>query len=170
MPTSPLSPPRALACTLFLLTLASTSTACASKRGVDSATTPAPPDSATATADVNERSRPRTADVITVDEIREFGGSASDAYELIRQRRPTFLRPRGVHSNPDRKIGSTGTALEMNVPRVFLDGTYLGPLEALRNVAIGSVVEIRYYNITAASMRFATNQSASPVIEVKTKK
>ena len=163
MRTSFVLPPRRLARAALVLTLAATAASCARNR-TDSTGAPQA-DTTAAAADASGRPRPRNADVITIEEIQQFAGTATNAFELIQQRRPNFLRPRGV-----RSTGGGGNPVEQNEPRVFLDGIFFGPTQALRELSIGSIVQIRFYSSAAAAVRFGTNQNTSPVIEVTTKK
>ena len=95
-----------------------------------------------------------TPDLIGRDEMD--GSSATNAYDLISQVRPNWLRGRGT---PNLR-GS-----QAPLPVVYLDDRRQGALEILRTFPTGGVAELRYINATTATTRFG-NGHAGGVIQV----
>lgn len=95
-----------------------------------------------------------TPDLIGPEEIS--ASSATNAYDLISQVRPNWLRGRGT---PNLR-GS-----QAPLPVVYLDDRRQGAVEVLRTFPIGSVAELRYINATTATTRFG-NGHAGGVIQV----
>ncbi|HKG91584.1 MAG TPA: hypothetical protein VKA84_06830 [Gemmatimonadaceae bacterium] len=154
---------RALAFALAL-TSAAAAAACASKQRGPAAEPPA--DSTTA-AQANRAAR-HQADVITAEEIRAAFGSASNAYDLIKQLRPNFLQSRGVRPSGGNESSAREDVLALNGARIYLDGTYFGSIAMLREISVNTIAQIRYYSATAAAMRFGQQETASPVIHITT--
>lgn len=71
-----------------------------------------------------------SADVITREEIRETG--MSDLYTIVERLHPNWVRTLG--SQGGERVG------------VFVDGTLMGGLGALRGIPVRRVVRIRYLN------------------------
>lgn len=69
-------------------------------------------------------------DVLTEDEVR--ASVARNAYELVEQERPRWLRP-----GPDRSLRLNTVIL------VYFDGLRLGGVDTLRNVELGSIHSLR---------------------------
>jgi hypothetical protein len=81
--------------------------------------------------------------------------TARNAYELVQQLRPTWLRARGTQSiqNP----GST-------FPVVYVNGTREGSIEALRTVEIALVREVEFLSAPQATTRFGTGHSGGAIL------
>lgn len=88
---------------------------------------------------------PKNSNIITADEIATV--NVSDAYQLIRQLRPNFLRTQGVVS-PNRNTPA--------VPLVYVDGVATGDVTNLRNVPSTGIVSIEYLNGIMATQRYGT--------------
>jgi hypothetical protein len=97
-------------------------------------------------------------DVITPDEIA--ASSATNAYDLISQVRPNWLRGRGTPSfrNPAAEL-----------PLVYLEDRRQGGLDVLRSFATNTLASLRYINGTTATTRFGMGH-AGGVIEIVLKK
>ncbi len=95
-----------------------------------------------------------TPDVIGPDEIS--ASSATNAFDLVRQVRPNWMRGRGT---PNLR-GS-----QAPLPVVYLEDRRQGALEILRTFPTGGVAELRYINATTATTRFG-NGHAGGVIQV----
>jgi hypothetical protein len=93
-------------------------------------------------------------DPLYADEIAQSG--ATNAYEAVRMRRPMFFYSRGV---------KTLYAERGNSPVVYLNNSYYGDLESLRNITAESIAEIRYLTPSDATMQFGTGH-ANGVIQV----
>lgn len=87
------------------------------------------------------RPRPR-ADLITADDMQHR--QSSNAYDLIRELRSTWLHVRGR----DSISGDEGEIV------VMLDGVRLGGVESLRQVPVMGLASIRYYSPIDASARW----------------
>jgi len=97
-------------------------------------------------------------DVITPDEI--VASSATNAYDLVNQVRPHWLRGRGTPSfrNPAAEL-----------PLVYLEDRRQGGLDVLRSFAANTIASLRYINGTTATTRYGMGH-AGGVIEVVLKK
>jgi hypothetical protein len=123
---------------LLLLFVLAAGTACAAQQG--------------------RNARPRhRADAILADEIER--ASATNAYELVQQLRPTFFRSRGAESitNPTPPT-----------PVVYLDEVRYGSIADLRNIPASNVLEIHYLSAIDATSRFGTGHTGGAIL-VKTK-
>jgi hypothetical protein len=90
----------------------------------------------------------------------EFADSpANDAYGVVQQHRPGWLRSRGRTSIQDPAAGSV---------QLIVNGSRWGDVERLREIPLAEVVEIRYRAGQEATMRYGTNFSGG-VIEVTTR-
>jgi len=96
-----------------------------------------------------------TPDVIGPDEIS--ASSATNAYDLISQVRPNWLRGRGT---PNLR-GS-----QAPLPVVYLDDRRQGALEILRTFPTGGVAELRYINATTATTRFGNGHAGGVILVV----
>lgn len=77
------------------------------------------------------------------------------AYEAIRRLRPAWLRYRGrsVLSSPERE----GL-------RVYLDGAFYGDAEALSQVMVDTVQEIRFLDSRQATLRYGTGHTVGAIV------
>ncbi|HUQ99909.1 MAG TPA: hypothetical protein VM166_10670 [Gemmatimonadaceae bacterium] len=98
----------------------------------------------------------RDPNLLTKEEIAS--AHASNAYDAINALRPGFLRYRGQ---------TTITGSDTGYPRVYLDRQAYGELSSLKNLEVGNIRSIRYYNAAEASTRFGLG-NASGAIEVTT--
>lgn len=100
---------------------------------------------------------PRSGNVLTADEVA--GSPAPDAYGLVLQYRPHWLRSRGRVSI---NLTSAGDLL------VYVNSTRWGDVSRLRDIPAGDVVEMRYLSGPDATMRYGLNH-AGGAIEVITR-
>ena len=98
----------------------------------------------------------RDPNLLTKEEIAT--AHVSNAYDAISALRPSFLRYRGQ---------TTITGSDTGYPRVYLDRQAYGDLASLKNLEVGNIRSIRYYNAAEASTRFGLG-NASGAIEVTT--
>lgn len=140
-----------------------------------------------------QRVRPRQ-NVITDTEVESVLGSSSDAWDIVRQLRPDYLRSRGVReldknikdadgaASPKAPIGpgssnkdkaqffDTGERLAAArnatpaLPKVCIDDGPLEELEALRRVTSTSVKEIRFMPSLDATTRYGTEGGAGVIL------
>ena len=88
----------------------------------------------------------------------EFEASpAHDAFAVVQQYRPQWLRSRGRTSFQDADAG---------LVQLYVNGSRWGEIERLREIPITEVIEIRYRNGQEATMRYGNNH-AGGVIEVR---
>ena len=94
--------------------------------------------------------------VLTLQELSE--SSAPNAYEIVRQLRPYWLRPRGPVSarNPSPEIP------------VYLDDVRIGAIRELERIPRTTIKEMRYYTASDATNRWGTGH-ARGAIAVRTK-
>ena len=95
--------------------------------------------------------------VITRAEI-EKNDNATSVFHLIERLRPNFLRVRGP----------TNWGGVVQAPMVRLNDQELGDPSTLRQIAVSSVQEIRYYSMSEATAKFGGIRGR-PVIAVTTK-
>lgn len=99
-------------------------------------------------------SQSRNVNVIRTAEVE--GSTATNAYDLIHQLRPAWLRGRG---SPDLR-GSPP-----DLPVVYIGTTRQGPLETLRGIPSNGILELRFINAVTATTRYG-NGHGGGVIEV----
>jgi hypothetical protein len=97
-------------------------------------------------------------DLIGPDEIE--ASTTTNAWDLITQVRPNWLRGRGTHSLRTAQIP---------LPVVYLDDRRQGDLNVLRSFPTGGIAELRYINATTATTRFG-NGHAGGVIQIVPRK
>lgn len=95
------------------------------------------------------------ANRITHEQLVSTG--ASDAYEAIRQLRPSFLRPHGNATIRDPH----GV-----LPVIYVDDARLGGIENLRDIAIVHVQEIRYIDAIEATTRFGQGHTGGAILVI----
>jgi hypothetical protein len=97
------------------------------------------------------RARHGDRNLLTADDIA--GRHDPDAYELVRALRPGWLRGgRGVSS-----LHLSNTLV------VYRDGMRLGGPEALRDVNLESIREMRFYDAIEATQRWGTDHGAGAI-------
>ena len=100
----------------------------------------------------------RRSNVITEEEIQK--ASATNAYDLIRTLRPTWLRARGVTST--REDNSGGLAF-------ILDGIPVSSRDQLESLPPERIKEARYLSASDATTKYGTGYT-SGVVEITTKR
>jgi hypothetical protein len=98
----------------------------------------------------------RQTNVISEEEIRAIQTEAADAYAVVSRLRPQFLRLRGTNQ-------SVGNAELLEI-KVVVDNAGRGGLDALRQIPVTTIKEIRYLNGTDASIQFGTNFGAGAIL------
>ena len=99
-----------------------------------------------------ERSSSRNR--ITAAEFED--ANAIDAFGVVRQLRPQWLRARGVTSFRESRV---------ELPVVYVDNMRFGDLAVLQDIPIGEIAEIHYISGPDATTRWGTGVSGG-VIEV----
>ena len=95
----------------------------------------------------------RSADLVDLDEIDE--STATNAYDLLTQIRPNWLRGRG---NSNLRGGEA-------LPVVYVAGVRQGSLEVLRGLSTLGVRQLRFIDAPTATMRYGSGHSGG-IIEV----
>lgn len=96
--------------------------------------------------------------VVTEDQITAL--QAASAYEVVQRTHGDFLHSRGRESlNP---------AMPAIPVHVFVDDTYYGGVNTLRNIPASDVMEIRFYQSYEAQYKFGSGHLGG-VIQVITK-
>jgi hypothetical protein len=88
---------------------------------------------------------------ITAEEI---GGTHSDAYALVQALRPQWLRVRGASS----VRGGSGQV------QVYLDGSHMGGVSFLRQIATQSVGRIEYMDGLEATQRWGLDHGSGAIV------
>jgi hypothetical protein len=105
----------------------------------------------------------RNRDVITLSEIE--GQNLFNAWELVQQLRPNWLRPRGIQTFTN-EVTNTNTS---GYARIMVDDLPPRDLDALRDIRVVSIAEVRYINPRDATLRYGTGYSGG-LIKVITKR
>jgi len=100
----------------------------------------------------------RDVNVITRQELE--AAVAQNAYDVIQNLRPSYLRTRGTQSlDPTVRTQAW----------VYLDGQRYGDIATLRSMTVDAIEEIRYLNPSLATTKYGVNHTAG-AIEVTTRK
>lgn len=97
----------------------------------------------------------RNRSVLLQDEISSSRSLGANAYELLSQLRPEYLRNRGALSI---KNNVQATAV------VYVDGTKYGDLESLRNVNAEHIFRVDYLGASDATTRFGTDHAGGAIL------
>ena len=98
----------------------------------------------------------QNSNVITAEEIARADAShAWNAYELIAELRPAFLRSRGATSVRD----SVPTRAE-----IYLDGVHFGGIDSLRTISAAILKRIEYLGAMDATTRFGPNHVGGVIL------
>jgi hypothetical protein len=96
-----------------------------------------------------------SSDVLTRAEIET--SRAANAYELVQQLRPQFLRSRGALSVRDPRAG---------YPVVYINNVHHGDIQSLRTILVEEIDEIHFISAVDATTRWGTGH-AGGVIQVR---
>ncbi|CAN5689237.1 hypothetical protein BH23GEM11_BH23GEM11_14470 [soil metagenome] len=91
-------------------------------------------------------------DLITREQITE--SSAQNAYDLVQQLRPRWLRGRGTGS-----IQNPGSDL----PVIYLGEVRHGDIESLRGFSLGGLEELRFINASNATTRYGSGHAGGVI-------
>ena len=100
----------------------------------------------------------RSQDVLTLEEIHESNADQFSAYDLIRTRRPAWLRTRGTNS-----------VYAEDPIMVYVDGNRLGGPEVLETIPAMNIEEARFYTAAQAQARFGLGNT-NGAIAIKTRR
>jgi hypothetical protein len=89
--------------------------------------------------------------------------SASNAYDLVSRLRPHWLRA--------APTGSIGGGISGQVTLVYLDGSRMGGLDALRSITSSGILSMEWVSSTRAPIIFTDigSEAVNGVISIKTK-
>ena len=136
--------------TRFLLAAAlGGAAACASSSGSTATTLPS------ADASTNQAPAGPHGDSRLLTEADLAAATQSNLYDIVQALRPRWLRITSVGIQSPQAYTIT----------IFLDDTKLGEPETLRNLGIGGVKAIRYYDASASQQKFP-GRDLGPVIQV----
>jgi hypothetical protein len=93
--------------------------------------------------------------LISAEEIEAAKRPGWNAWDLIAQTRPTFLRSRGATSLRD---------LTPVQAVVYVDGIYFGKLESLRNLAVEEIRQIEFISSGDATTRYGTDHLGGAIL------
>jgi len=93
--------------------------------------------------------------LITSEEIASTKRPGWNAWDLIAQTRPTFLRSRGATSLRD---------LTQVRAVVYVDGMYFGKLESLRSIAVEEIKQIEFISSGDATTRYGTDHLGGAIL------
>lgn len=102
-----------------------------------------------------------TRNAITAQEIE--GSHARNALELVQALRPRWLQGRGTNSMTETARGTgsgTGASATVDVVpgespiKVYQDNAFMGDVSVLRTMAIGGIVEVRFFDMAQATYRW----------------
>ena len=93
-------------------------------------------------------------DTITRTDITAYVGTYSNAFQLVERLQPQWLRKRGR--------ASVSTVAEGDIV-VYLDDVRVGGPEALREISLEGLVEIRYLNAAKAA-RYGTGHQHGAIL------
>jgi hypothetical protein len=99
----------------------------------------------------------RSSDVLTAAELSAAPGVASaTAYDAVVRLRPTFLSPRDARTGI---VASRGA-----LPAVFIDGVFVGGVDALRGITAFAVLEMQYVRPFDALHRYGPEYRAGVIV------
>ena|SRR5476651_175256 len=104
---------------------------------------------------------PRSANVISADELHDLPILQMDALRAIRQLRPMFFRSTGPMSANDASVGHV---------QVSLDFGPLQPVSDLSSLNTLGFIEVRYLDANEAQLHFGLKAKSGPVILLLTHK
>ncbi|MFQ5603339.1 MAG: hypothetical protein ACE5HS_08740 [bacterium] len=95
----------------------------------------------------------RNRDSISTAEIR--ANSAANAYDLIHNLRPHWLRGRGTRSIKNEQA---------SFPYVYVNESRHGDIQSLRNLATENITEIQFLNPGDATNRFGLGHASGAIL------
>jgi len=96
----------------------------------------------------------RDSNVITAEELAAI--PQGDVYSAVQQLRPTFLQTRG--------ITSPGVGSAPEVLNVYVNGVRAGDVNALRQMQVIDVKEVRRLSASEATQRFGTGHTMGAIL------
>ena len=104
----------------------------------------------------------RRNNVISEEEIAALGGSIQTALGIVQRLRPAMLRSHAgsIASQSDGSSSAGATLLEV---QVYLDNQKMGGTNALADITLAQIREIRYLNASDATTLFGTGNTAGAI-------
>lgn len=102
-----------------------------------------------------------SANVIVESEIAATG--LQTIYEVVERLRPNMLRTRGQVGRVSGASATEAGASSSSI-KVYLNGTQIGDLTALRNIQASSVKRVEYLGASDATTRFGTGVDAGAIL------
>jgi hypothetical protein len=96
----------------------------------------------------------RDTNVITAEELATV--AQGDLFLAVQQLRPTFLQTRGMTS--------TGVGTAPEVLQVYVNGIRTGDVNALHQIQVIDVKEVRRLSATEATQRFGTGHTMGAIL------
>ncbi len=90
-------------------------------------------------------------DVLTEADLEGIGELS--VYEAVRRLKPNWFRPRGQST----LMGEEGL-------RIYLDGSFYGDADSVRNIMVQNIQEIRFLDSRAATLRFGTGHTVGALL------
>ena len=113
-----------------------------------------------------------SATLITADEIAK--ANVVNGYEAVKKLRPAMLSQKQIASAHGQGGMASdappikGTDVASGQVVVYMDGTRLGDVEQLREIAASTIATVRYYSASEAQLKWGSNHFGG-VIEVISK-
>ena len=104
----------------------------------------------------------RRNNVISEEEIAALGGSVQTALGIVQRLRPAMLRSRAGSASSQSDGHSTMDASMAEV-QVYLDNQKMGGMNALADITLAQIREIRYLNASDATTLFGTGNTAGAI-------
>ena len=99
----------------------------------------------------------RSSDLLTATELLATPGvAAATAYDVVVRLRPGFLIPR------DARMGVVGRRGAL--PAVFVDGAFVGEVDALRSITALAILEMQYVRPFDALHRYGPEYQAGVIV------
>jgi hypothetical protein len=105
----------------------------------------------------------RRSNVISEDEIAALGGAVQNALGLVQRLRPAMLRSRASSTTSGQSDGNSSMDAAMPEVQVYFDNQKMGGINALADIALAQIREIRYLNASDATTLFGTGNTAGAI-------
>ena len=101
----------------------------------------------------------RNPDLLTLEDLAPH--EHLDAYSVIRRLKGSWLRTRSTASTLDPALGSN----DESQIKIYIDGSLrMEGVEALRDLPVSEVREIRHMNARDATMQYGTDHGAGAIL------
>jgi hypothetical protein len=100
--------------------------------------------------------------LISEEEIAFLGGTVQTAYGIVQRLRPAMLRVRSGSASSSQG-GTSSMDFSATEIAVYLDNQKMGGLQALSDIMLSQIKEIRYLNASDATTLFGTGNAAGAI-------